>query len=64
MHAMLNEVKNILNKISLHMLYNSLLIPYLTYCADVWGNTHKTHLKHLFLKQKKAIRIYSFMETC
>ena len=39
------------------MLYNSLVIPYLTYCTEVWGNTYKTHLKPLFLKQKKAIRI-------
>ena len=35
------------------MLYNSLFIPYLTYCTEA----HKTHLKPLFLKQKKAIRI-------
>ena len=39
------------------MLHNSLFIPYLTYCTDVWDNTYKTHLKALFLKQKKAIRI-------
>ena len=39
------------------MLYNSLFIPYITYCTEVWGNTYKTHLKHLFLKQRKAIPI-------
>ena len=39
------------------MLYNSLFIPYLAYCAEVWGNTYKAHLNPLFLKQKKAIRI-------
>ena len=53
----LNKVKNLRNKSSLHMLYNSLFIPYLTYCSEVWGNTYKTHLKPCFLKQKKAIRI-------
>ena len=55
--AMLNKVKNLLNKSSLHMLYNSLFIPYLTYCTEVWGNTYKTHLKPLFLRQRKAIPI-------
>ena len=41
--AILNKVKNLLNKSSLHMLYNSLFTPYLTYCTEVWGNTYKTH---------------------
>ena len=40
--AMLKKVKNLLNKSSLHMLHNSLFIPYLTYCTEVWGNTYKT----------------------
>ena len=39
------------------MLYNSLFTPYLSYCTEVLGNTYKTHLKPLFLKQNKAIRI-------
>ena len=39
------------------MLYNSLFIPYLTYCTEVCGNTHKTNLKPLFLKQEKVIQI-------
>ena len=55
--AILNKVKKLLNKSSLHILYNSLLIPYLTYCTEVRGNTYKTHLKPLFPKQKKAIQI-------
>ena len=49
--AMLNKVKHLLNKSSLHMLYNSLFTSYLTYCAEVWGNTYKTHPRPLFLKQ-------------
>ena len=54
---MLNKVENLLSKSSLHVLYNSLFLPYLTYCAEVWGNTYKTHLEPRFLRQQKAIQI-------
>ena len=53
--AILNKVKKLVKKNSLHMWYNSLFIPYLTYCTEVWGNTYKTHLKPLYLKQEKTI---------
>ena len=53
----LKLVKILLNKSSLHMLYNSLFFPYITYCTNVWANTYKTHLEPLFLRQKIVIRI-------
>ena len=37
-------------------LYNTLILPHLTYCCMIWGNTFKTHLSRLFITQKKAIR--------
>ena len=39
------------------MLYKSLFLQYLTYCTDVWGNTYKTNLKPIFLRQMRAIQI-------
>ena len=39
------------------MLYNSLILPYITYCNLIWGNCGKTKLNSIFLLQKKAIRI-------
>ncbi len=53
----INRVKNILSKEYLKMLYYSLIHPYLVYGVTLWGGTHLTYLKKLFILQKKAIRI-------
>ena len=42
---------------ALRNLYCTLILPYLSYCTMVWGNTYTTNLMPLYLKQKKAIRI-------
>jgi len=39
------------------MLYSTLILPYLTYCVNIWGNTLKTNLNKLAILQKRAIRI-------
>ena len=38
-------------------LYNSLVLPYLSYCIVVWGNSCQTRMDVLFKLQKRAIRI-------
>jgi len=38
-------------------LYNTLLLPYLTYCNIIWANNKPTRLKHLIVIQKRAVRI-------
>ena len=55
--AILYKLKPLVNKNSLYILYCSLVLPYLTYCVEIWGHTYKTILKPLFLIQKKTIRI-------
>ena len=42
---------------ALRNLYCTLILPYLSYCAMVWGNTYTTNLMPLYLKQKKVIGI-------
>lgn len=54
--SVLAKVKHILNNKSLHILYNSLVSPYLTHCSLIWGNTYKSSLQ-LYRLQKQAIRI-------
>ena len=39
------------------MLYDSLFVPYLTYCSDIWGNTYKNNINCVLLLQKKILRI-------
>ena len=38
------------------MLYCSLILPYLSYACEIWGNTYKYRLHTLMLVRKKAIR--------
>jgi len=37
------------------MLYCSLILPYLSYACDIWGNTYKSQLHTWILIIKKAI---------
>ena len=41
------------------MLYNTLIVPYFTYCSEVlvWGRAYKNNLYPLNIKQKQIIRI-------
>ena len=55
--AILYRVSSIINIDALRNLYCTLILPYLSYCAMVWGNTYTTNLMPLYLKQKKAIGI-------
>ena len=46
-----------LNKPSLYILYCSLIVPYFSYCVEIWGHAYTTNIKPIFILQKKAIRI-------
>ena len=54
--AVINKAKHFLDYKALHTLYCSLVLPYLHYCAEVWGNTYITSLQSLIILQKRAIR--------
>jgi len=47
--AILYKLQYILNKNALHLLYSSLVTPYLTYGIEIWGNTYKTRTNPIFL---------------
>ena len=51
------RLKFILPERVLITLYNSIILPYLTYCNVAWGNTFKSYLDKLRVWQKKAIRL-------
>ena len=55
--SVLSKAKHFLDFNSLRMLYCSLVLPYLNYCCEVWGNTYKSSLTGLTVLQKRAIRI-------
>ena len=33
------------------------MLPYISYCLEIWGNTYKSNVNPLYIIQKKAIRI-------
>ena len=47
---------------SLHTLYNTFVLPYLTYCTLEWGDKNNANLESLFITPQKVIRTctYSF----
>ena len=55
--GVINRVKYFLNKQSLILLYNSLVLPYINYCCLVWGFTFQTYIRKIEILQKRIIRI-------
>ena len=56
--SVMNRVKHVLTSSALYILYCTLVMPYLTYCCEVWGNNYKTRIQSLFILQKRANRIF------
>ena len=54
---LLNRAKYVLSYDAMLILYNSIVLPHLTYCCEIWGNTYETRWKGLFILQKRAMRI-------
>ena len=39
------------------MLYNALILPFLNYCLQIWGNTYPSNMSRLVILQKRIVRI-------
>ena len=48
------KARKVLQQSTLLALYNSFILPYLTYCIEIWGMTFKCHLDPLIKIQKKG----------
>ena len=57
--GIINKLKYILPQSTLFLLYNTLILPYITYCNIVWANCGVTKLHPILLLQKRAIRLCS-----
>ena len=42
---------------AMRTVYCALVLPYISYCLEVWGNTYKSNTKLLYLLQRRALRI-------
>jgi len=54
--AILYKTKYLLNTPSLYILYCSLIVPYFSYCVEIWGHTYTTNTKPIFILQKKSYK--------
>ena len=55
--SVMTRVKHLLNSHALYSLYTTLIIPYMNYCCEFWGNNYKSRIQPLYMLPKKAIRI-------
>ena len=55
--GVLYRIKNLVSQKSLTILYNALILPYITYCNIVWGNCGLTKTNSILLLQKRALRL-------
>ena len=55
--GIINRSKYFLNKQSMLLLYNALVLPYINYCCLVWGFTFPTYMSKIEILQKRVIRI-------
>ena len=47
------KARKVFNETTLLSLYNSLILPYISYCIHVWGKAYDTHLKNVLMLPKK-----------
>ena len=55
--SIMRRVEHLLINSALYSLYSTLVMPYLNYCCEIWGNTYKSRIYPLHIIQKLAIRI-------
>ena len=58
--GILNRSKFFLNKQTMLLLYNALILPYISYCCLVWGFTFPTYVNKIEILQKRAIRMIDY----
>ena len=58
--AVLSRLKHILPRKILRSIYQTLILPHLTYCCSIWSSASKTALSKLTVLQKRAIRHICF----
>ena len=57
--SVLYRVKWTLDSRALRQLYYTLVLPCISCCTIIWGNTYHTNVLPIFAEQEKAIRIIS-----
>ena len=51
------RIKDKVDETTLLMIYNTLILPHLQYCCELWGNTYGCRINDLIVLQKRAVRL-------
>lgn len=62
--GLIRRAQHILDTRYLLLLYNALVLPFLNYCLQIWGNSYTSNLSNLVTAQKKIVRIVDHAESC
>ncbi len=49
--SVMHRVNWLLNKSALYMIYCTLVLSYISYCCEIWGNTYENRIQHLSIIQ-------------
>ena len=55
--GIISRIRHVLQRPILLNLYNTLILPYLSYCNIVWASNYHSHLTRLIILQKRIVRI-------
>ena len=61
--GLITRLRHIVPSCTLLNIYQSLIVPYITYGLISWGNACKTFLDQIHVLQKRALRLIYFAET-
>ena len=56
------RLRHFVPRTTLLNIYQSLILPHLTYGLAAWGQAAKTHFKKILVLQKRALRLMYFSE--
>ena len=60
--GIISQIRHYVPRSILILLYNSLILPQISYCLEIWGNTYYSLLKPIFHLQKKVVRLITFSD--
>lgn len=59
--GIISRIRFCIDKRTAHLLYNSLILPYINYCCMIWGSNYDSQLMRLVILQKRAVRLIEYV---
>ena len=60
--GIISKIRHYVPRYILLLMYNTLILPHVNYCIEIWGNTYPSHLEPILLLQKKIVRFITFSD--